>query len=615
MRMRMRNRTGRALVRGDARGRLHAAPRAAVRALPARAAVRALALLLASLSLCLAPAAIAPSLASAAQPGSITGVVTAADTAAPLDGVRVCVYAIGASTPTACQLTGALGEYEASNLAPGQYEVEFSSPEEAGLNYLAQFYKAAAGRAQAEAVTVAEGGVTTGIDAALAPGGSIDGHVSDGEGAALAGVRVCALDPATGAPVRCVVTGESGDYAIVALATGGYQVEFSPPEGEPSYVRQFYEDAAARQFATAVPVEAGAAAAQANATLQLGAKISGTVSSAAGRTALGGVLVCAADASIGAELCASTASDGSYTIGPLPGGEYRVHFDPAAAGSAYAPQFYEAAGTEAEARPVVIEPGASVAGVDAVMQGVPVAVLKPAIVGRAVVGQTLSFLRGTWTNSPTSVTDEWGRCDGTGAIDSCHTVATTPTYTLTADDVGHTIRIREKASNEYGAGWPASLFSPATAIVAAAGSPVAEPTAHAGASASGVLPATARAATAAQLKALLASLLAPHGSNAKIGALLKHRGYTVSFGSLAAGRLSISWYLVPKGAHSRAKTLVARGVASTKASGASRLKIALTAAGRRLLRAATKVRLTAKGVLAASGRPSLSATRPFTLRR
>jgi hypothetical protein len=132
-----------------------------------------------------------------------------------------------------------------------------------------------------------------------------------------------------------------------------------------------------------------------------------------------------------------------------------------------------------------------------------------------------------------------------------------------------------------------------------------------------VLSSTAHTATTAQLKALLNALLAPHGGNAGIGALLRHRGYTVSFVSHAAGKLSISWYLVPKGGHAAGAkpTLVAAGVVRTKASGASKLTIALTAKGRRLLKAGKQVRLTAKGVLAASGRPSLSATRPFTLKR
>jgi hypothetical protein len=61
--------------------------------------------------------------------------------------------------------------------------------------------------------------------------------------------------------------------------------------------------------------------------------------------------------------------------------------------------------------------------------------------------------------------------------------------------------------------------------------------------------------------------------------------------------------------------LVAVGKISTPASGAGRLTVELTAKGSRLLAPGKPLKLTAKGVLAVSGRPSLVATRSFTLKR
>jgi len=74
---------------------------------------------------------------------------------------------------------------------------------------------------------------------------------------------------------------------------------------------------------------------------------------------------------------------------------------------------------------------------------------------------------------------------------------------------------------------------------------------------------------------------------------------------------------VPKGARvSVAKpVLAAVGKISAPASGASKLTVKLTAKGRSLLAPGKPLKLTAKGVLAASGRPSLVATRSFTLKR
>jgi Carboxypeptidase regulatory-like domain len=456
---------------------------------------------------------------------------------------------------------------------------------------------------------------------ALAAGtGAIKGLVTAAETkAAIAGVEVCAQATAEPFAEQCAQTNADGEYEIAALSAGQYEVRFAAPEGSGlNYLTQFYNGKSSKTEADPVTVVEGEATPSIDAALEAGGTIGGTVTSAATKAALEGVRVCAHSAARETERCANTDAAGQYAIGALPTGLYQVHFDPAAAGGSHEGQYFEGQSIAEAAQNVPVTAGSTTTGIDAVLQGVPVALLKPAIVGRAIEGQTLSFVAGTWTNAPTSLIDEWGRCDGT-VIESCHTIATTPTYTLTSADVGHTIRIREQASNEYGVGVPEYLFSPASAVVVApaqAGAPPATAPPTSTGPGSGVLSTTASAATTAQLKALLARLLAPRGKSAKIGALLKHRGYAVSFVSLIAGRLSIAWYLVPKGARvSAAKpVLAAVGKISTPASGASKLTVKLTAKGRSLLAPGKPLKLTAKGVLAASGRPSLSATRSFTLK-
>ena len=87
----------------------------------------------------------------------------------------------------------------------------------------------------------------------------------------------------------------------------------------------------------------------------------------------------------------------------------------------------------------------------------------PAIAGLATQGQTLTESPGTWTNAPTSFGYQWQDCDGSG--NSCQAIvgATSQSYTLNANDVGHTIRVQESASNATGPGSPA--LSAATAVV------------------------------------------------------------------------------------------------------------------------------------------------------
>ena len=123
-------------------------------------------------------------------------------------------------------------------------------------------------------------------------------------------------------------------------------------------------------------------------------------------------------------------------------------------------------------------------------------------------------------------------------------------------------------------------------------------------------------ASAAQLKSLLLSLLAPRGAAAKISALKKHHRYTVSFSSLAPGKLEISWYGVPKGAHLAAAKpiLVASGSVVTAANATTKLTLKLSASGKKLIAHGGRLTLIAKGTLTPSGQAALHATRSFTLK-
>ena len=113
---------------------------------------------------------------------------------------------------------------------------------------------------------------------------------------------------------------------------------------------------------------------------------------------------------------------------------------------------------------------AAVGAASGAAQVAPVNTAPPTISGTATVGQTLTASDGSWSNSPTGFSYQWLRCNGGG--NSCTTIpgATTKTYTLTAADAGHAIRVRVTASNADGSATaesdPTTAVAPATSTAA-----------------------------------------------------------------------------------------------------------------------------------------------------
>ena len=92
----------------------------------------------------------------------------------------------------------------------------------------------------------------------------------------------------------------------------------------------------------------------------------------------------------------------------------------------------------------------------------------PTITGSPEAGQVLAAHRGTWNNAPNTFSFSWSRCDTSG--NACAAIgANARLYTVTATDVGHTLRVTVTARNASGAGHATSA---PTAIVTPTGCPV-----------------------------------------------------------------------------------------------------------------------------------------------
>jgi hypothetical protein len=122
----------------------------------------------------------------------------------------------------------------------------------------------------------------------------------------------------------------------------------------------------------------------------------------------------------------------------------------------------------------------------------------------------------------------------------------------------------------------------------------------------------------AQLKAVLVHQLLPAGK-VTIGSLLKHGGLSMSFTAMEAGSLSVQWYLVPSGAKLAKTTkvkpvLVASGKLTFSAAGTGKVKLTLTAQGRKLLRHAKRLKLESKGIFTPQGGTAVSSISGFRLK-
>jgi hypothetical protein len=119
------------------------------------------------------------------------------------------------------------------------------------------------------------------------------------------------------------------------------------------------------------------------------------------------------------------------------------------------------------------------------------------------------------------------------------------------------------------------------------------------------------AVTAAQISALDSGQIKPTGKPAKIKAVLANGGYAMSLRALEAGQLSLQW-------SSKSHALLASGSTSFTAAGTTTVKIALTKAGRKLLKKTRKkltVLLTETFTPAGAGSPPVTSTASTTLRR
>lgn len=287
-----------------------------------------------------------------------------------------------------------------------------------------------------------------GIDATVVLMPSISGTVTAPAGGITANDRIIKVVNLSTGRVRMAytrVSGPSMGYTVHGLSAGTYRVAFARVSGPALAQAQFFDgkpESLGTGSATVVTLGADEQKVGVDATLVDGGAITGTLLDPDGAPLRGcRVQALTADHSLVTRSARST-SDGSFSIGGLSTGAYRVRVVPNRwSGECHGRLGFHTAtdatmtSDRSQSVDVAVQVGGSTGiGTQTYATTPAVRVLtRPTIAGNPAVGSTLSVQGGSWTPSDTTLVHEW-RDEATGAL-----LGSAPTYEVKAADAGRWI--------------------------------------------------------------------------------------------------------------------------------------------------------------------------------
>jgi hypothetical protein len=262
--------------------------------------------------------------------GFIRGTVTASSTSAPLPDVEVDFFTPDGSY-IGYTVTNLSGEYVSPALPAGDYTLLFFPYDSSGT-YAPEWYNDKTSWDTADLVSLASGATVRNINAALssstvAAGGVLRGRVTAADtGLPLAGAFIDGwyVDSYNDWHNYFSTTADSNGYYEITLAANNYRVRFTPPGGS-AYVMEWYDNRFT--YAEAVPVLiSGGSTFTANAALERGYTISGTLTDALTHLPVSNGTACYLDVNYDMVRCVGTNQNGQYTTEPLIPGTYYLVF-------------------------------------------------------------------------------------------------------------------------------------------------------------------------------------------------------------------------------------------------------------------------------------------------
>ena len=157
------------------------------------------------------------------QGGAVSGKVTDPAGAA-LSMVSVAAYDPATWDEVGSAYSGISGEYNIGGLPEGSYAIRF---EKSDSKYPVQWHKGKFRREESARVEVAGTSTVAGVDAALQPGVSLTGTVTDTGGSPLANAKIEVYGGNDDEPFADTRTDLRGNFTVSSLAPGSYRVLFS----------------------------------------------------------------------------------------------------------------------------------------------------------------------------------------------------------------------------------------------------------------------------------------------------------------------------------------------------------------------------------------------------
>jgi len=264
---------------------------------------------------------------SVPQGGAITGTIREEGTLTPLAAIDLDCYDALDQRVDITTVSAADGSYTIGPLAPGTYHLRADATLPQG--YLLQYYNLKPTLSVADSIPVTGGATASGVDFTLGKAGWIEGRVVAAGGAPLEGIDLDVYIAADGTRIPFGTASKAdGTYLIGPIPIGNYKMRCDPTVAQ-GYAVEYWDAKPRLAGADVFAVAQGVGTLGRDFTLELGGSVSGTIRSSTSNLPIAGIDIDFFENSTLTKLdqSAKTAADGTFTLGPVPPGQYRLRAD------------------------------------------------------------------------------------------------------------------------------------------------------------------------------------------------------------------------------------------------------------------------------------------------